>query len=229
VQDEIRGADGGAGLAFAPIVDDETIPQSLAHAVRAGVSSDTPVMVGSTAEEFDAAMRGSADDVDDARLTRRLSAMGLTNDQIEAFHRAYPGAPHEMLGQAVTQSVFRVPAIRFADARSTGPAGTWLYDFRWQSPALGGIGAAHCLDIPFAFDVLDADGVEAVIGADPPQSLADQIHGSWVRFISDGDPGPGWPRYEQARRQTKVFDTTSEVVDDPWVQLRSVWSRDTAQ
>src|SRR5207248_5899979 len=125
------------------------------------------VMVRTTAEEFNAALRASADQIDDDRVTRRLARMGLAPDRIDAFKRAHPGPPHSQLGQALTDSIFRAPAVRFADSRSDAEAATWLYDFRWRSPAMDGIGAAHCLDIPFAFDVLDADGTAPVLGTDP--------------------------------------------------------------
>ena len=45
-----------------------------------------------------------------------------------------------------------------ADAHATGPAGTYLYEFAWQSPAFHGrLGGCHGLEIPFVFDTLPAD------------------------------------------------------------------------
>ena len=81
----------------------------------------------------------------------------------------------------------------------------------------------HCLDLPFAFDNLDASGVEEVTGPDPPQELADRMHGAFVGFIVDGDPG--WPAYDTDRRPTMVFDATSKVVDDVWRFERETWVR----
>jgi len=80
--------------------------------------------------------------------------------------------------------MFRIPTLRWADTH--GPR-TWTYDFRWASPALGM--AFHCLDLPFTWDLLGAEGVTAVAGPNPPQDLADEIHAAWVRFIATGDPG----------------------------------------
>jgi len=73
------------------------------------------------------------------------------------------------------------------NAYELGGPRTWTYDFRWASPALGM--AFHCLDLPFTWDLLGAEGVTAVAGPNPPQDLADEIHAAWVRFIATGDPG----------------------------------------
>jgi para-nitrobenzyl esterase len=99
-----------------------------------------------------------------------------------------------------------------------------MYEFAWQSGAFGGrLGAVHALEIPFVFDSLDADLplLGPLLGADPPQELADTMHAAWVSFATNGNPG--WPRYEPHRRVTMRFDTTSEVVDDPRSWERVLW------
>src|SRR5207302_7833820 len=103
---------------------------------------------------------------------------------IEAYRSSMPNAkPWQVLGQAVTDSAFKAPALRMADALSAAGGSAFLYDFEWQS-AVRGMGSVHCLDIPFAFDNLDASGVVEVTGPEPPQVLADTVHGAWVRFIN---------------------------------------------
>lgn len=211
------------GRRLGPVIDGDVVATTPLDAVAAGTTDDVAVIVGATAEEFNATvLREGA--VDDARVDRRLERLGLSPERRAAYRATFaPGTePWWMLGQAVTDSTFRVPAARLAEAR-TGTAATWAYEFRWRSPALGGMGAVHCLDVPFAFDVLDADGAAAVTGDDAPQDLADEIHGAWVRFVSDGDPG--WPRYAADSRLVMAFDATSKVVDDPWEPLRTIWPR----
>jgi para-nitrobenzyl esterase len=214
-------------MSFGPVVDGESLPTTVYDAVKAGVAAGVPVMVGSTAEEGVSAMRLMAGDIDVPRLVERLAKEGLSADGIERFLHLHEGEePWRMLGHAVTEARFRVQALRYAEARSQpaadagAGAGTWLYDFRWKT-AVFEMGAVHCLDVPFAFDLLDGVGVREITGNDPPQALADEVHGSWVRFITKGDPG--WPRYDSTSRKTKVFDADSSVVDDPWETLRSVW------
>ncbi|SBS77094.1 hypothetical protein MHPYR_40096 [uncultured Mycobacterium sp.] len=47
----------------------------------------------------------------------------------------------------------------------------------------------------FAFDNVDTPGFTAYAGPDALQSLADEIHGSWVRFIKTGVPADDWKPY----------------------------------
>jgi carboxylesterase type B len=61
-----------------------------------------------------------------------------------------------------------------------------------------------------------------MLGSDPPQVLADAMHGAWVAFAATGDPG--WPRYDLERRATMRFDTVSRVVDDPRRFERRIWA-----
>src|SRR5205807_1608755 len=132
---------------------------ALPISIRRGVPS-VRLMVGATGEEFNVTAAATPGGVDEARLERRLGRMGLGPDAIAAYRTSMPGAePWRVLGQAVTDSTFKVPAIRLADAWAGGGGSVHAYDFEWRT-GVGDMGAVHCLDIPFAFDNLDASGVE---------------------------------------------------------------------
>lgn len=214
----------GPGMGYAPVVDGDVVPAKPLAALREGASASVPVMAGATAEEGNATVRAAADRIDDERVSRRLARMGVSEENIAVYRRAHPeAAPWQLLGQATTDSSFRVGALKVAAARAehAGTAPSYLYDFRWRT-AVRDMGAVHCLDVPFAFDVLDADGVREVAGESPPQQLADAVHQSWVRFIHDGSPG--WPAYDATTgRQMMVYDDESRVVDDPLKVVREVF------
>lgn len=102
-----------------------------------------------------------------------------------------------------------------------------MYEFVRASTAPGpyqGL-SAHCLDIPFAFDLLHTEGVTAVEGANPPQQLATAIHTAWVNFVKNGDPGSNWPRYSLDKRETMIWDDSSHIVADPFAAQRPLWLR----
>ena len=69
--------------------------------------------------------------------------------------------------------------------------------------------AFHCLELPFAWDLLGAKGVTAVAGPNPPQDLADEMHAAWVRSIATGEPGwstwNGHDAYVFAADQTDTY------------------------
>jgi carboxylesterase type B len=117
--------------------------------------------------------------------------------------------------------MWRIPAVRLADAHAAGPAATYMYEFAWRSPQFDGrLGAGHSVEIAFVFDTLDS-GTEHVLGAGPPQSLADTMHAAWVAFASTGECP--WPKYDLARRATMRFDLEPRVVDDPLSWERLLW------
>ena len=69
--------------------------------------------------------------------------------------------------------------IQRTTAAARGDAPTWLYRFSWRSPNFGS--AVHCVDVPFFFDCLHSDRVNAIAGDTPPHALADDVHGVGVR------------------------------------------------
>ncbi|MEU8620751.1 hypothetical protein [Streptomyces sp. NPDC048623] len=78
-------------------------------------------------------------------------------------------------------------------------------------------------DLPFAFDLLDAEGVEDAAGPTPPRALATAVHRAWVAFVTHQDPGPDWPAYTADARTTKIWDTTPRTERDPLAAVRGIW------
>ena len=119
--------------------------------------------------------------------------------------------------------MFRIPAVRLAEARAAHTDKTWMYLFNWKSRAFEGrLGATHALEIPFAFDNLDQAGVDAFIGpGDAPQHVATTMHNAWIEFIHGRDPG--WLTYNLEQRPTMIFDDESSLVHDPHAEERLAW------
>ena len=128
----------------------------------------------------------------------------------------------------LTDFVFRVPSGRMADAQAKW-ANTYEYVWDWKSDALGGlIGAAHAIEIPFIFDVVDDERLGVFIGESPPKGLARSAHEAWISFAHTGAPAgeglPTWPTVDSAPiRQVMVLDTESRLVDDPRAHTRTFW------
>jgi para-nitrobenzyl esterase len=217
-------AAGGRGmLPLAPCVDGDVVPCDPLEAVRTGAGTPCDLLTGTTTEEFNMVFSLLAGAIDDDAADLVLQDTGLSAEDARAYRVAFPKATGaELLGQASTDRMFRVPTEGLCDARSGADGRTYLYQSAWRSPGMGGLlGAAHCVDIPFAFDNLDAPGVEVALGSDPPQELADLMHRAWVDFVTDGDPG--WPCFTLDTRPAMVFDGESKVVDDPLSLPRSLW------
>jgi para-nitrobenzyl esterase len=225
-------------MPFHPVVDGNVVPAEPIQRIAAGAAADVDVLLGTNSDDWRMfpVLGGFIDQVTDDALAGpvgvygswSLSAFGLAAETaLPVYRAAQPdGSPGDVLARVLTDWWVRVPAIRLADAHAPAPAGTFMYEFAWPSPAFDGrLGACHGLEMPFVFDTLDLGTQQMLGGAlgdDPPQQLADAMHGAWVRFARDGDPG--WPRYDLQHRATVRFGLTPSVVEDPYARERQLWA-----
>ena len=191
------------GIPFAPVVDGDVVTP-LGSAIAAGRNAHLPLLVGATAHEF---TFPSAEDLD--TVAAALADVGVSPTGVAVFRTAVTSIGDEFgRGQLSTAVLFRQPALTAARTRASHGAGdaTWLYDFAFRAPVTSLSG--HCIDLPFAWDLLDAPGVSASVGEALPQALADTMHAAWVRFVSDGDAA--WPPAGSHPHGAMRFDTRSE-------------------
>jgi len=210
------------GLLLGPVVDDEVVLSDALTAASTGVSSTVPLVLGATAGELLGLFR-SGGILD--KLPRRplLWALGASSEAADRW-LAMPSAietegTNALLGHYVTDAVLRSWVPRVAAARGARPGRkTWSYTFDWHGadPPQAG----HCIDIPFVFDCLDAKGVDAVADADPPQELADAVHGALVDFAKTGDPG--WAPDLAGAGPSRVFDLPLREQLDAYASARAL-------
>jgi para-nitrobenzyl esterase len=219
-QDSVRWGEIAANLmVFEPVVDGEILPALPLDGLRSGAGRDVEVMIGTNTDEqrFFMVPTGAMNYIDETALRAAAAAFGLGEAALRVYHANRPGASAGDLLAAISGDwFFRIPAVRVAEARIQ--SFTWLYEFAWSTPLLG---ACHYADVAFAFDTLQSEGAGRLLGFEPPQSLADSMHGAWVAFIRTGDPG--WGRYTTQERATMVFNTSSAVTQDPRGDERRLW------
>ena len=225
-------------LPWQPVIDGEVLPERPIDRLATGAAHDVGVLVGSNTEDWllFRVIGGDTERITDDVLRGpvadhgyfAVAAFGLPVESgLSAYRERYPEAsPGVLLGMIQTDWYCRVPGIRLAEAHTGSPAGTWMYEFAWPSPAFGGsLGACHALELPFVFDTLDLGLRQmqgGLLGPEPPQELATHMHAAWVRFARSGDPG--WPRYEPEHRATMRFDMPSSLVTDPRAFERALWA-----
>ncbi|MEV0811119.1 carboxylesterase family protein [Micromonospora sp. NPDC050200] len=219
-----------AGLPFAPVVDGDTLPDHPLDALRRGASSGVRLLAGWNRDDVRIGlvpngMMDRIDRVDEATLSALVGALGAPEGTVELYRAARPAATRgELLAAVTTDCFIRIPAIRVAEARlEAGSSNTWMYRFDHESPSFcGRLGAAHGVEIPYVFDVLDEESIHALIGKQPSQVVAKTAHDAWVNFVADG--APGWRRYNLANRSTALIDEGITVVNDPDRAEREVWA-----
>jgi len=221
----------GLALPFCPVVDGDVLPRPPLDAVREGLSAHVPLLTGTNRDEWNLFGLMARSPLDEDTILRRLGRLVEDPHELAATYRqARDSGDHDAIWSAImTDRVFRIPAIRLAEAQSRHrPEATYLYQFDWASSAFGGrLGSCHALEIPFVFDNLDQPGVSMFTGEGAPEELADAMHRAWLAFAHTGDPNhggiPSWPAYGAESRSTMHFDVGCTVQHDPAAELRAAW------
>ena len=210
------GTGSRAMLPLAPCVDGDIVPLDPLGAVRGGAGASKDLLAGTTTEEFNMVFALLGGDIDDAAADQALQLAGLSAEGALAYRKSRPGSTGaNIVGQAMTDRMFRVPTEELCDAQAGADGQAFLYQSAWRSPGMGGLlGAAHCVDVPFAFDNLDASGVEVALGSEPPRRWRTGcIEPGWTSsptVMRGGPPsssrhGPPWSSTVRAQWWTTLF------------------------
>jgi para-nitrobenzyl esterase len=143
---------------------------------------------------------------------RRLPKHGPHPERLLAGYRErYPAAtPGELAARIIGDQLFGISAAKLCGAHAASGGRTRRYESSWRTPVLD---ASHAADIPFTFDTLGVGRRAWLIGEQPPQTLADRLHGAVVSSAKTGDPG--WEPYEVPDRLTMIFREKCEVAAGP--------------
>lgn len=147
-----------------------------------------------------------------------------TDDARSVFESHREGcSPAQLVAAVQTEHSFRQPAISLAEQRALAGSPTWMYWFTWASTAFGGLlGSCHALDIPFAFDNLDAPGIDTLLGDHAgKQGIATRFADEITEFAAKGHAA--WPSYDSVARATLRIDENVEVIEDPEAAIRNLF------
>lgn len=219
-------------LFFGPSVDGALVPAPVLDRLAAGSAQNVAVMIGTNADEATFFTLGSP-------------ALALAPPQLNPFLPAMPRARRNALVSAygtrgagrrardrallrmVSDQLFRLPAIRMAEAQSRHTERVSMYRFDWRPPAARlpwrDIGAAHCLELPFTFGTLGFDWVPTGRRVDrrAAGALSAQMMDAWLAFARTGVPP--WEPYEPGRRATMVWGNAPRLVAAPGEEERRAW------
>ncbi len=212
--DAIEKAQGpGLGGGFWPVFDGYVLPGDEYDLYRESRFNDTPILVGTNADEG-----------------RAFAASGVTPQQLEAEVRAgfgkdarailaaYPHATNAEAEQSARDirrdSMFAWNTWAWALLQSEkGKGRAYLYYFDRRSPQAP-LGPSHGAEIGYVFGTLGGPGGGPAGLRGPPgpadRALSDLIQSFWVNFAKTGDPnGPGlpvWPAFIVSSQQAMFLD-----------------------
>jgi len=219
----------GGGLNFGPVVDGKSLPTNPFDPTAPGQSASVPFLTGTTATEItfflpDERLQPLDDAAFRARVKDTLKVDDAGADRMIALYRKnQPGRDNiDLMLRLETDASFFRGGVETQAERKVAQKGApvYVYRFEYYSPVRGGrLKAMHCMEIPFAFDNLEAGAVYT--GNSPAaQKIADEMSAAWVAFAKTGNPNhkgmPAWTPWDPQTRATMVFGAgNAKVVNDP--------------
>ena len=128
-----------------------------------------------------------------------------------------------------TDRVYRIPALRLADAQRAAGGRVFAYHFTRPTALLGGaLGACHAAEVPFVFGTVGTPAGVDWSGSGPEvDALAACVMDAWTSFARDGVPAardlPEWKPYTTERRETLELGTPCSMQLDPGAATRRLW------
>ena len=208
---------------FGPTPDGETLLQQPFQNGFSDISTDIPILIGTTFNELQPLRYDQPITMDDARKELMRTFGFDTNNYIKAFAEAYPDyTPQDLLS---IDWLFRAKTIITADEiAESRNAKTWMYLFTWRSPV--NKGSVHGHELKFCFNTLHRAGHDLPEPSEADLKLADTMSNVWAQFAKTGDPNiaslPSWQPYTKANGELMVFDHQCTIRNNPDRKLQQI-------
>ncbi len=233
IQIELTLKTPGGLTPVTPVIDGKILPMPL-EALKKGTAKGVKTLVGTNLDEWKLfeLMRPDQADLSEAMLVKELENR-VSPEKVAKLIAAYRGAltrrggivkPVDIISAIQTDMMFRMPSVRFLEARCQNNQEAYAYLFTWKSPAMNGaLGACHALEIGFVFGEPEAGFCGSGPDAD---KLAYEIQEAWTTFARTGNPSTpslgDWPQYCE-KRQTMILCKISHIEESPYDEERAIW------
>ena len=125
---------------FWPVIDGEVYPGEVMPALKAGAGTGIDTMIGTTREEMAAfycidqeVAKADAAAVEGVFASLFPSGHKAVYDEIRRMRASHANAA--LLGDLMSDAMFRIGSLRMAEARADQGKPAYVYQFDWQSPA----------------------------------------------------------------------------------------------
>lgn len=192
---------------FGPTPDGETLLQQPFQPGFAEISSDIPLVIGTTFNELQRLAYKRSMTLGDARAELLKTFGEETDAYIKAFGEAYPDfIPQDLLS---IDWLFRPKTLITTDyITKERLAPTYVYMFTWRSPV--SLGSVHGNELNFCFNTLSLAQHDLPEVTPKDQRLADVMSRSWAQFAHNGNPNveglPQWNPYTAINGELMFFD-----------------------
>ena len=206
---------------FAPVVDGAVLPSAPWAALADGAARDVELLIGHSRDEY-SLLAARLCDIDELRVDALIDGLSPTPGALR-YRAAYPSAtPKQLRETALSDWLYRMPALHIAEAADRGGARVWLYELSW---GFGPRGASHGLDTLLLFGTADVAGEVTTAGpaaVAATERLSQRIRAEHLAFAAAGDPG--WTRFRTAEPWTRSYVPEPMLVAYPEDRSRALWT-----
>jgi para-nitrobenzyl esterase len=207
--DALVKAAGPALAGFWPAMDGNVLPGDAYTAYLAGRFNDTPILVGTNADEGALFVAQASPGAFQAQVK---AAYGAKADAVLA---AYPPGKSDAEALRSARDLMRDSSFgwhtwtwaRLQSRKGQGKAFVYYFTHvppHADVPLFKGAGATHADEMAYVFGHLPANAGPA------DKALSDVIQGYWTNFAKAGDPNgaglPVWPRFTESKPQYMQLD-----------------------
>lgn len=199
---------------FPHVIDGELLTE---HPL-ATVDGTVDMLIGTCNAEADPFLSNPTDAARFESLTRTAVGEQTWSALLQTYHDN-PVAGHWPVNDVLSGWFAVMPSVWLAERAQRAGARVWQYTFDY--PGAGRVGAVHGSDVPFMFGTLQAEQLD-----DPSEAriLSSKMLAAFANFASTGDPWipelPSWPSFTPERRTCLSFDTQPDIFEDRLPEAR---------
>lgn len=231
-----KTSEAAFSLGVGPSIDGDILPAHPVTMMERGQAHHVPLIVGYNAEEVRLFNRiltrimGLAA-IDASAVDGMLNGLSAVDAKRVLDAYADHGAAQRSKGAVVaiiSDAMFGSESWRVAQAH-TRHSDTYFYRYDYAPQRLRhrlGPGAGHLTELFALFGLYKRRSGRLMAGRrDIAGALrvTEEVQRRWLQFARTGNPGIGWPAYDESRRQVLVFDTPSRIENDPNRIQRELW------
>jgi para-nitrobenzyl esterase len=214
-------------IALCPVIDGDFLPERPLDAFKHGRAMPVPLIIGTNDRE------GSL-------FTGRLDILATTPPRIrsifsrtkkkarKAIKAEYPGLPAKRpAADFAGDFAFWYPTVKVAERHSRfAPVYFYRFDIAPRLVRALGFDATHGLELFALFDRMDGTfgrAMGALGGRRAFKRTGARMRDRWIEFARTGTISADWPRYDEQKRVTLIFDRDDRLEKDPRAGRRVAW------
>jgi para-nitrobenzyl esterase len=196
---------GSAAPPMYPVLGGPGVPEAWPRALAAGHLDGKPLLTGTTRDEM-AAFFASDPRIQAITAGQASQIVAGQAGGAGRFSRAAArrpdASPADVLTEVETEIIFRDGTLAIAGHHAGAGHPAYVYQFDYTpDPDPDRLGAAHCAELPFFFDTLDAYPASPMLGqpAAAARALGRTFSHAIAAFAAAGRPAADqWPPYQPA-------------------------------